>query len=248
MTTPTEQLAGGPQTLTDEQLGALNEGLDPRRVRQKPGSNKSYLATHDVVRTANRIFGFGRWGHRVVQLALIGSYEVKNGKGEEGWYTGYSCIVELTVKGCPPVSGVGYGDAFEKQWSARVTTHELAVKEAESDALKRALKNFGDQFGLILYAKPDEVARIEADKPKEPEALEPGDKPATPEQIVLVREAWAAAGKGDLFDSGIEAQMQKYGGVVVSSAWLARQHERVTAAAPTEAERIAEEVFDGATA
>ena len=29
--------------------------------------------------------------------------------------------------------------------------HEAAVKEAETDALKRALRTFGNTFGLALY-------------------------------------------------------------------------------------------------
>jgi len=57
-------------------------------------------------------------------------------------------------------SDVGYGDGMEYTGS-RITVHELAMKEAVSDAVKRALKNFGSQFGLDLYDKEARVA-IEA--------------------------------------------------------------------------------------
>jgi DNA recombination protein Rad52 len=130
--------------------------LDAARVKQRDsgrGASLSYLETHDVIRTANDIFGFGQWGHQVRELRQVGEATVHNRDQKAGMHVGYVCIVELTVAGFVPVSGVGYGDAVEYRESAPVTAHELAVKEAESDALKRALKNYGDQFGLALYDK-----------------------------------------------------------------------------------------------
>lgn len=47
---------------------------------------------------------------------------------------------------------VGFGDAVEYTKS-ELTPHELAAKEAVSDAVKRCLKNMGDQFGLGLYSE-----------------------------------------------------------------------------------------------
>lgn len=139
----------------------LAEPLDRARVKQREGSggrSLSYIETHDAIRTANDIFGFGRWGHEVQELRLIGTAPIQNREGKKGIHVGYLCVVRLTVRvdeiPFPVTSGVGYGDATEyRQGFAMVTAHELAAKEAESDALKRALKNYGDQFGLALYDK-----------------------------------------------------------------------------------------------
>lgn len=134
----------------------LAEPLQRSRVKTRTdgrGGSLAYLETHDVIRTANDIFGFGKWGHEVVELRNIGAVVVHNRDQKAGTSVGYVCIVRLTVEGCVPVSGVGFGDATEYRESGPVTAHELAAKEAESDALKRALKNFGDQFGLALYDK-----------------------------------------------------------------------------------------------
>ncbi len=57
-------------------------------------------------------------------------------------------------------SDVGYGDAVEYT-NSYITVQELAMKEAVSDGVKRALKNLGDQFGLSLYDKEARAA-IEA--------------------------------------------------------------------------------------
>lgn len=134
----------------------LAKPLDGTRVKQRPngrGGQLSYIETHDAIRAANEIFGFGNWGHEIVSHKLIDTVMVHNSDQKPGVHVGYVCVVKLTVTGCLPTSGVGYGDATEYRESGPVTAHELAAKEAESDALKRALKNFGDQFGLALYDK-----------------------------------------------------------------------------------------------
>ena len=55
--------------------------------------------------------------------------------------------------------------------------HESAVKEAETDARKRAFMQFGDQFGLSLYDKHQAWAK-KAPAPKE----KPPVKTAPPEK------------------------------------------------------------------
>lgn len=143
--------------MNEETSERLAQPLAASRIKQRAaGGNRpalSYLETHDVIRTANDIFGFGGWGHEVVDLRLIPPVTVHNSDQKPGVAVGYVCVVRLTVEGCIPTSGIGFGDATEYRESAAVTAHELAAKEAESDALKRALKNFGDQFGLALYDK-----------------------------------------------------------------------------------------------
>ena len=47
--------------------------------------------------------------------------------------------------------------------------HESAIKEAESDARKRALMQFGDQFGLSLYDKEQNWAKQKPQKQTESE-------------------------------------------------------------------------------
>lgn len=138
------------------ELARLSEPLDASRVKTREGTfgkPLSYLESHDVIRTANDIFGFGCWGHDVLELRLIPSVVVHNKEQKPGICVGYLCVVKLNVEGFQSTSGVGYGDATEYRESSPVTAHELAAKEAESDALKRALKNWGDQFGLALYSK-----------------------------------------------------------------------------------------------
>ena len=161
----------------------MSKPLAASRVKKRTdgrGGSLSYLETHDVIRTANEIFGFGQWGHEIIELRALPGITVHNKDGKAGVQVGYVCIVRLAVEGCVVTSGVGFGDAVEYRESAPVTAHELAAKEAESDALKRALKNFGDQFGLALYDK--DAARsghVAADPPKSEASQPPTPPPVT---------------------------------------------------------------------
>lgn len=154
--------------LSAEVVDELRKPLDPNRVRRREGRGRTqfeYLAGHDVKRRANEIFGFGNWGYDVLELVEIGMVPVKNERnGNDGWHVSYRATVRVTVRGCLPFTDVGYGDGVEYTPAARLTACELATKEAVTDAIKRAFTGWGDQFGLILYAKEDEKKRIASDE------------------------------------------------------------------------------------
>lgn len=138
-------------------LEKLTQPLDPSRVKSREGGggrSLSYIEGHDAIRTANEVFGIGNWSYRVVELSELGVEPIESGD-RSGFRAGYRAVVEVEalIDGRVALfSDVGYGDSMEYTGS-RITVHELASKEAVTDALKRALKNFGDQFGLSLYDK-----------------------------------------------------------------------------------------------
>ena len=129
------------------------------------GGSLSYIEAHDAIRTANEIFGIGGWSYSVERLEQLGEPEPVEKDGRKGYRVGYRAVVRVTVfNGDGYKSGafsdVGYGDGQDYTGS-KIAVHELAMKEAVSDAVKRALKNFGSQFGLDLY---DKEARTEIEK------------------------------------------------------------------------------------
>ena len=141
-------------SLAPEVIAKLVKPLDPNRVKKREGGggrSLSYLESHDVIRTANEVFGIGGWSYHVNELTHLGTEKFIGRDAREGTRTGYRATVSVFV-GETQYCDVGYGDATEYTQST-VTTHELASKEAVSDAVKRALRNFGDQFGLCLYSK-----------------------------------------------------------------------------------------------
>ena len=143
---------------TNEQNSELKSKLNPRHIltREQGGVQLSYLAAHHVIRRANEIFGFEGWTRETLDLAQLGSFETKVGRQKrDGWCVFYRAKVRVIVDGVVR-EGCGYG---EGTFTHLGQAHESAMKEAETDAMKRALMTFGDQFGLALYDK--EKAHVE---------------------------------------------------------------------------------------
>ena len=144
-------------TFSPEQITALSAPLDRAKVRQREQgrSSVSYLEGWQVIAEANRIFGFDGWQRETVALRCVNQSERTIGREQRpGWGVTYTARVRITVgegtgaqlirEGC----GAGHGIDVDLGQA-----HESALKEAETDAMKRALMTFGNPFGLALYDK-----------------------------------------------------------------------------------------------
>jgi len=144
-------------TFSTEQIACLCAPLDRAKVRQREqGRSKvSYLEGWQVIAEANRIFGFDGWQRETIEVRCVNQSERPIGReARPGWGVTYTARVRITVgegAGAQVIregSGAGHGiDADLGQ------AHESALKEAETDAMKRALMTFGNPFGLALYDK-----------------------------------------------------------------------------------------------
>jgi hypothetical protein len=151
-----------PPGFSPEQLAALSAPLDRANVRQREQgrSRVSYLEGWQVIAEANRIFGFDGWQRQTVAVRCVAQAERLIGaRGtsrdqKPGWGVTYTARVRVTVTagGLTPLiregSGAGHGIDVDLGQA-----HESALKEAETDAMKRALMTFGNPFGLALYDK-----------------------------------------------------------------------------------------------
>lgn len=126
------------------------------------GPKGDYLEGWHVINEANRIFGYGGWSYTIdMQQADMRAAKDKN--GNEQWQAAYVCICTVIVDGVTR-QDIGYGSGFAKMAGDAI---EGATKEAATDALKRALRTFGNQFGLALYDKDRgnvEAPRINAEQ------------------------------------------------------------------------------------
>lgn len=132
---------------TAEQTKALAAPLDPKHVAQRSQAGRSfaYVEGWHVIAEANRIFGFDGWNREMVELLQLGEPRVVDGKTR----VEYMARVRITV-GSVVRDGSGFGQGIDKDVGQ---AHESALKEAETDAMKRALMTFGNPFGLALYDK-----------------------------------------------------------------------------------------------
>ena len=144
-------------TFSAEQITALSAPLDRAKVRQRDQgrSQVSYLEGWLVIAEANRIFGFDGWQRETVALSCVNQSERSIGRDNRpGWGVTYTARVRISVSttGQPTLiregSGAGHGIDVDLGQA-----HESALKEAETDAMKRALMTFGNPFGLALYDK-----------------------------------------------------------------------------------------------
>ena len=139
-------------SFTPEQNTALSAPLDRANVasRQQAGQTLSYIEAWHAIAEANRIFGFDGWNRETVELRQLGAPREVNGKMRVG-YSAKVRITVLTPTGSLIVrEGCGFGSGIDRDEDQ---AHESALKEAESDAMKRALMTFGNPFGLALYDK-----------------------------------------------------------------------------------------------
>ena len=142
---------------TQSQQQALAAPLDRANVQTRSQSNRnfSYLEGWHVIAEANRIFGFDGWQRETLHCQCVSERERSIGSGGDprgqrsGWGVTYTAKARIQVgEIIREGSGAGHGIDMDLGQA-----HESAIKEAETDAMKRALMTFGNQFGLALYDK-----------------------------------------------------------------------------------------------
>lgn len=121
---------------------ALAAPLDMDNVKKRKGAKGrtlDYISGEHAIAEANRIFGFDGWSCETVHMECV----------KENPPT-YIARVRVRAGG---VTREGWGGDDGND-------HENAVKGAETDAIKRALRTFGNQFGLPLYDKEENAENL----------------------------------------------------------------------------------------
>lgn len=121
------------------------------KERTQAGRKLSYVEGWHAIAEANRIFGFDGWQRETVEIKCVAEHARKIGKDNprDGWGVSYIAKARVTV-GDVTREGWGAGHGIDTDLGL---AHESAIKECETDALKRALMTFGNPFGLALYDK-----------------------------------------------------------------------------------------------
>ncbi|MFG3244177.1 Rad52/Rad22 family DNA repair protein [Streptomyces sp. NPDC048157] len=195
---PASNTAEGPTSHTQNQtarfspyqLRMLHGGINGNRVRNLRGM--SHLEAWDVRRQLIRIFGFGGFDIETIGLDLVSERETKQGERSR-WTVVYRAQVRLILKNSTGTA-IAYFDDGAAGDSVNQPSlgdaHDMAMKTAFSQALKRCAVNLGDQFGLSLYndGSQDPVVVFSAAHPPQewkpqaqPPEPEPEDPPVRPE-------------------------------------------------------------------
>ncbi|WP_330349239.1 Rad52/Rad22 family DNA repair protein [Streptomyces sp. NBC_00582] len=144
--------------LTDQQLKVLYSELHKSRVGKNP-KGFNHVQQWDVRRFLIRVFGFGGYDTELKSIECVREIERPAGKDDYGnpkfrYTVVYRVHQRLTVKdiaGRPIASFEGVATGDSRNQPSLGDAHDGAVKEADSQSLKRAAINLGDAFGLSLY-------------------------------------------------------------------------------------------------
>ncbi|SCB51748.1 DNA repair and recombination protein RAD52 [Bradyrhizobium yuanmingense] len=177
----------------DIQKAALKAPLSSSfvKTRKQGGRDVSYIEGWKAIDEANRIFGFDGWARETVDIKCVAEGERQIGsRGDTGYSVTYIVKVRVRV-GDIMREGCGAGHGIDRDLGQ---AHESALKEAETDAMKRALMTFGNPFGLALYDK-QQANVVDESKPVKPapqkQSAMPEDFTARVEYMVECREAIA---------------------------------------------------------
>jgi DNA recombination protein Rad52 len=141
---------------SEPQVKALASKLSAKyvRTRQHSGLTLSYIEGWHAIAEANRIFGYDAWDRQTMAVRCVWE-----GTKERQSACSYIARVRVRVRAgdseiCREGCGSGHGVGLTPG-----EAHESAIKEAETDAMKRALFTFGNPFGLALYDKEQQNVR-----------------------------------------------------------------------------------------
>lgn len=153
------------------QLDQLQARIEEGRVhtRRKQGIELRYLEGHDVIDMANAVFGYHAWSYQITKLEMAEGVWLATILLTVGTPDGETVQREDVGVGIPAVSRDG-GEASPD-------AQETAIKGAVTDALKRALRTFGNAFGNSLYDKA-ELAPVRDEQPArlQPAVMERDDE------------------------------------------------------------------------
>ncbi|KAJ2494022.1 DNA repair protein rad52 [Coemansia sp. RSA 2050] len=140
----------------------LRRPLGPEHVSKRAGvgnTSLSYIEGWRIINIANQIFGFDGWS------SSIQNFSVDYDDQMDGrWNLGCSCLVRITLRDGTYKEDIGYGTIDNAK--SRGMAYEKCKKEAVTDAIKRAMRQFGNSLGNCVYDK--EYVRTVAHIQKQP--------------------------------------------------------------------------------
>ncbi|KAI0390267.1 hypothetical protein F5Y17DRAFT_461946 [Xylariaceae sp. FL0594] len=135
----------------------LEKQLGPEYLSSRSGPSGQkvhYIAAEKCIALANEVFGFNGWSSSIqnIQVDFV----------DENPQTlkislGLSVIVRVTLRDGTFHEDIGYGHI--ENCKGKAAAFEKAKKEGTTDALKRALRNFGNVLGNCIYDK-DYLAKV----------------------------------------------------------------------------------------
>ncbi|CAK7269852.1 DNA repair protein rad52 [Sporothrix epigloea] len=140
----------------------LEKQLGPEYLSARAGPSGQkvhYVAAEKVISLANEVFGFNGWSSSIqnIQIDFVDEHPQTLKIS-----VGLSVIVRVTLRDGSYHEDIGYGHI--ENCKGKAAAFEKAKKEGTTDALKRALRNFGNVLGNCIYDKKyvERVSKLKA--------------------------------------------------------------------------------------
>lgn len=143
------QIEGSAAVITKDQIDLCNAPIPRSAVSQREKANITLDYVDGAYVVGRMIEIFGPSGYLDTYKDRQGLYAGPRADGKPGFEAWYS--VECTIAaGGGMHTDVGYGSGIGRHLGE---AHESGLKEAYTDAFKRAARKFGNSLGLALYDK-----------------------------------------------------------------------------------------------
>jgi recombination DNA repair RAD52 pathway protein len=166
-----------------EIIPELRESLNVDRVKTRVQGKQQvpYLEGDDVINRANEIFEHDGWSAYPVNDVKRTDVGTRTKEGEEvvtGFYTAiFICEFHGLLEN-GTVHTIKHGDVGKNSFhSESLNEHEMAASGCATDALKRSMRQLGNQFGIELYNKDSDVFKQAVGKTKAKPKPKPVAKP-----------------------------------------------------------------------
>ena len=166
ITNPFEEVKPRMSEYTAQEIATLQcrleKQLGPEYISSRAGplgQKVHYLAAEKCIQLANEVFGFNGWSSQIMDVTVDffdenpTTFKIS---------LGISVIVRVTLRDGTFHEDIGYGHI--ENCKGKAAAFEKAKKEGTTDALKRALRSFGNVLGNCIYDKDylSKVTKIKA--------------------------------------------------------------------------------------
>ncbi|KAJ1999908.1 hypothetical protein GGI04_004373 [Coemansia thaxteri] len=141
----------------------LRQVLGPEHISTRQGSGNvrlSYIEGWRIISIANQIFGFDGWRSSIQSFSIDYVDQLEGGRLN----VGASCMMRITLRDGTYKEDIGFG--MIENAKSKGMAFEKVKKEAVTDAIKRAMRQFGNVLGNCVYDK--EFVKSISQFPKQP--------------------------------------------------------------------------------
>lgn len=126
----------------------LDQPIEADQIQFRPSAQGSvaYVEGWKALSLANEVFGFNGWSSEILYWG-VDFVDCEDGRVS----LGISCMVRIHLRDGTFHDDIGYGSAENQR--SKAAAYEKARKEAVTDAMKRALRVFGNRLGNCAYDK-----------------------------------------------------------------------------------------------